>query len=496
MARALGVKRADVDRTRIKARGLAEFTRLAWPHVIPTEMQWSWHHDLVCSKLEALWRREIRKLSIWIPPGTTKTLLTGVFGPAWVWTFDPERISCNATYGGPLALKSARRMRDLVNSDWYQALVGGTPKILYPGSLAAAYFENNKKGARFSGSVGGEITGNHFMDIAGDDLNKAMEGRSLSGLGFEASWQFWSGDLSTRQAEPSLTTKLQIGQRLHVDDVGGRWVRDDPEVEILCLPMRYEADHPYVCPDDPRSEGELLWPDRFDDEAVAEMERRLGPSQAAAQLQQRPIPPGGQLLRTAYLSRRYDRLPGRLQGWLEGGQCPAGAAAKIYGDMTFKGKATSDYVVYQFWVAYQGLLYCVDQVRGQWGFRESKQRLLSFRAAHPQASAVLLEDAANAPAIVDDLAREIPGLGLAPMQGGCLARTQQAEGVWASEVVHLPAGAAWVGGSDGFEAEHLSYDGLGTRHDDQVATSSLAILDLSSGSAQAYNSAWKAVLNG
>jgi hypothetical protein len=54
----------------------------------------------------------------------------------------------------------------------------------------------------------------------------------------------------------------------------------------------------------------------------------------------------------------------------------------------------------------------------------------------------------------------------------------------------LPENAPWLGGSDGFVAEHLGYDGLGTRHDDQVACSSLAIVDLALGKAQEYARVW------
>jgi predicted phage terminase large subunit-like protein len=408
-----------------------------------------------------------------------------VFGPAWVWTFDPRRISCNTTYGGKLALKSARRMRDLVNSEWYRKTFPGV-KIPYQNTHAAAFFENDAKGARFSGSVGGEITGNHFHDIGGDDLNKTKDARAPNGLELAAAWEFWSGDLATRQAEPSLTTKLQVGQRIHVDDVGGRWVREDPDVEVVCLPMVYESDHPYAHPDDPRKPGELLWPSRYDAEAIKEMEIRLGPSGAAAQLQQRPVPPGGYLIRPEYLEHRYSHLPSSMQRSLESGRAAPGEIWGIYADLTFKGKSTSDFAVFQLWCRRQGLYYLIDQIRGQWGFRETKRRGREFADRYRVASSCKLEDAANASAMEDDMKGEIRGLISIPHGGGCLARVQQVEGTWASGCVMLPESADWLGGSDGFVAEHLSYDGLGTRHDDQVSAASLALLDLSTGSASAY----------
>jgi len=164
---------------------------------------------------------------------------------------------------------------------------------------------------------------------------------------------------------------------------------------------------------------------------------------------------------------------------MDSGRSAPGDVWRVYGDLPFKGKPTSDFVVYQLWARHDGRFWLVDQVRGQWGFRESKQQLAAFLRRYPVATAVKLEDAANAPAMVDDMRAEFPQIQLAPMGGGCLGRTQQVEGIWSAGSVMLPEHAPWMGGSDGFVAEHLAYDGRGTRHDDQVATSSLALLDLS-----------------
>ena len=110
-------------------------------------------------------------------------------------------------------------------------------------------------------------------------------------------------------------------------------------------------------------------------ESVREMEIELGTAGALAQLQQRPVPPGGQLLKPEYLSNRYELLPGRLQGFLDDSRAvPPGTMVRMYGDMTFKGKATSDYVVLQVWARHEHELWLLDQVRGQWGLMETVRR--------------------------------------------------------------------------------------------------------------------------
>ena len=79
--------REALIRRAVEQNGLAAFMRIFWSQVEPAPFSENWHHELMCRYLEKLVRREIRELSIWVPPGSTKTLLTGVFLLAWVWTF-------------------------------------------------------------------------------------------------------------------------------------------------------------------------------------------------------------------------------------------------------------------------------------------------------------------------------------------------------------------------------------------------------------------------
>ena len=134
-------------------------------------------------------------------------------------------------------------------------------------------------------------------------------------------------------------------------------------------------------------------------------------------------------------------------------------------------------MVGQVWCAFKGDRYLVHETRGRWGFREAKARLEQVTRDYPMCEEHLLEDAANAAATEEEL-RHIPGITLAPVAGGCLARTQAVEGEWASGIVVIPEEADWVDGPDGFVSEHLRYNGDGTGHDDRVSASSLALLRL------------------
>ena len=65
--------------------------------------------------------------------------------------------------------------------------------------------------------------------------------------------------------------------------------------------MRYEPERSYhtvIGWKDPRTEsGELMWPERFGEEEVKSLEIDLGPYAASGQLQQRPEPKGGGIIK-------------------------------------------------------------------------------------------------------------------------------------------------------------------------------------------------------
>jgi predicted phage terminase large subunit-like protein len=485
---------ANLTRDVVEEGGFREFVKQAWPLVCPEELEWNWHLDVFCEELERIaYERQkdiSNELALCVPPASTKSLIASVLWQPWVWgpMGWPESRWITCTYEQSLANDLSGESRGLVHSDWYQRC---WPLEVKRNRDADRNWMNTKGGWRRAVGTGGPITGKHAHFHVGDDLIKEQESRLGSPSSIAAVMEkangFWFGTLVTRSTKQGLFARVLVGQRLHTDDPPGKAIRDHGYQSIV-FPMRLELRR--ADPKDQRIyEGELLCEARCDEAGVVKLEASLGVAGARGQLQQDPQPPGGQLIVASYLDNRWDILPGRLQGYFEGRNVPPGTIANIYGDCTFKGQATNDFVVFQLWARFQLEFWLIDQIRGQWGFRETKQRLRDFMGAWPVVKAVKLEDAANAPALEDDLKLEIPGIQLLPNLG-CLIHQQQVESIWMSGNVHLPANAPWMGGSEGFVAEHTFFDGLGTRHDDQVATSGLALNDLSRGSAAAYAAAW------
>ena len=112
------LERVKTERAR---RSLKAFLVQAWPILEPsTEFVEGLHIDAICSHLQAVTEGRISHLIINVPPGHAKSLLTGVFWPAWAWIDHSESRWLFSTYREPLAIRDSLRCRRLIESEWYQ----------------------------------------------------------------------------------------------------------------------------------------------------------------------------------------------------------------------------------------------------------------------------------------------------------------------------------------------------------------------------------------
>lgn len=135
-------------RKELAKRSLASFAKQAWPVLEPaTELKWGWALDGICEHLEAVTDGRIKRLLMTVPPGSMKSLLTGVIWPAWEW--GPKgnawkRYLCTA-HKQDLAVRDNLKCRRLIQSPWYQKM-WNVP--LAGDQNAKTKFENTASGFR------------------------------------------------------------------------------------------------------------------------------------------------------------------------------------------------------------------------------------------------------------------------------------------------------------------------------------------------------------
>lgn len=284
-----------LEARRAESQSLAGFARIAWPILEPaTELKWGWALDAICEHLEAVHRGEIKRLLANVPPGSMKSLLTGVIFPAWEWgpMGRPSLRFLGTAHKQDLAVRDNLKCRRLIQSRWFQ---NTWPITLTGDQNAKTKFENAATGFREAMAFT-SMTGARGDRVILDDPHSVDDANSAVKL---------ATDITTfREALPSRVNNDQsaiiiIMQRLNEMDVSA--VAKDLGYDHLCIPMRYEPDRKCVTRigwEDPRTtEGELMFPERFPEAQVDELERTLGAYATAGQLQQRPAPREGGLFK-------------------------------------------------------------------------------------------------------------------------------------------------------------------------------------------------------
>lgn len=445
-------------------RSLAEFAKRAWHVLEPaTELKWGWALDAICEHLEAVTAGEITRLLMNVPPGSMKSLLTGVIFPAWEWgpRGKPEMRYLGTAHAAHLATRDSTKCRRLIQSPWYQER---WPVTLTGDQNAKTKFENDKTGFREAMAFEG-MTGSRGDRVLIDDPHSVADGKSAARLE--------TGVQTFREAIPSRVNNdesaiIIIMQRLHERDISQ--VAIELGYEHLCIPMRYEPARSCVTRtgwSDPRTEdGELMFPERFPEQDVATLETSLGSYATASQLQQAPAPIGGGLFRDEWW-RYYTVLP-RLQH------------KAIYADTALKTKEQNDYSVFQCWgQGMDGAAYLIDQIRGKWEAPELLVQARAFYAKHAPVRAMKVEDKASGTGLIQQLQRGSDPIPVLAIQRDTdkVTRAMDAGPQIEAGNVYLPSDAPWL--SD-YLAEFSAFPR--GAHDDQVDPTMDAIADMLSAS--------------
>lgn len=329
--------------------------RYGWKYADPSDFVGNWHIDAISEHLEAVTRGEIRRLIINMPPRHSKSLQVSVFWPAWSWLTTPEKQFLFSSYAQTLSVRDSVKCRRLLESPWYRRNWGDRYRLTSDQNTKGR-FENSAGGYRLATSVDGSLTGEGGDVIVVDDPHNVRD--TGSEVKRVSTLEWWDEAMSTRVNDPATGAFIIVMQRVHERDLTGHILSRENDYVHLCLPARYESDHPTPTQTpldflDPRTEeGEPLWDNRFGDAELTELETRLGPYASAGQLQQRPAPRSGGFFKPQWFEI-VDAAPlnaQRVRYWdkastSNGGDYTAGCLVALGLD---------------------GTTYIEDVVRGQW----------------------------------------------------------------------------------------------------------------------------------
>lgn len=397
---------AAVEREELP-KSLSKFIAAGW-HVIKPEEAYlhNWHIDAICEHLEAVSAGEITRLQVWIPPGTMKTGTVSVFWPAWEWTTRPWLRYWTASYETRLAGRMSTMARDLMQSEWYQQRWSESFRFTREGEH---YYGNDRGGTRLATAPQSTGSGEHGHRIIIDDPINARSADATSRVVLNDTNDWYDGTVVTRGIGLD-HARVLVMQRLHENDLAAH-ILEQEDWQVLCLPERYEANHPFVWPDDPRSEGDLLWPEHRDEKLSNALAASLTSHRAAGQLQQRPAAREGEILKRDNW-RFYDPRIRAKDDW---GKLGRFGMVVISVDTPLKDKETNDNVAVQCWGVKGADRYLLDLRLGKMNYGLAKRTVTEMarwarRHWHSCAHFILIENAGYGVELIIDLKRDLTGV--------------------------------------------------------------------------------------
>ncbi|WP_424656898.1 phage terminase large subunit, partial [Capnocytophaga granulosa] len=284
------------------ARNLLSFTRHTLPSFAPAPFHIAYYEVLTRFAMG-----EIKKLMITMPPqhgkseGATRRL------PAFVLGQDPDKRIAIVSYNAIKARKFNRELQRIMDDDRYyelfpQTLLAGQASYQEQGRRSRNYARNSDEceivgyqGSFKTIGVGGSLTGEPVDMLIMDDLYKdASSAWSPVIRQNVADW--YDTVASTRLHNDS--QQLLVFTRWHMEDLAGRLLEQEGVYDPIENPQGWLlVSFPAIqnrppSEQDPRAEGEPLWPERHSLEKLLEIKGR-SPTVFESLYQQNPQPSQG-----------------------------------------------------------------------------------------------------------------------------------------------------------------------------------------------------------
>ncbi len=401
-------------------------------------------------------------LLIETPPQHGKSTAVTETLPSWYLGRNPDHRVIVAGYSEDFAERFCRRNREKIQrfgKDLFGIAMGKVNR--------AVEFElEGHRGRMIARGLLSGITGNPAELLIVDDPVKSRQEADSPTIR-DRIWEEWQNSLKSRFAAGAKV--IVIMTPWHEDDLAGRILRSEIHVKLLRLPVEAEEHDPMG-----RKPGEPLCPELgkgsqwLHDFKQAYLDDPRGGARAWAALYQcRPRVEGGNLIQRGWW-QRYDvqKLPGF-------------GTQVISVDAAFKGGEQNDFVAITVWGKSGQDYYLLDCLNRHLDFPGTLQAVRAMARLHPQARAVLMEDKANGPAIIQTLQKELFCIPVNP-KGGKVARVHAVSPMIEAGHVFLPEKALWL---EEFLDQWTAFPAAA--HDDMVDSSTQALSWLLNASGQA-----------
>jgi len=430
------------------------------------------HIEVIANKLKDLEEGKIKRLMVFLPPRSSKSVICSKLFPAWYIGRNPEHEILTVSHSDQLSSDFGRSVRDLITTEEYQNIFTGV--TLRTDVRAAGKWKTNQGGTYYAAGVRSQIAGRGAHVAILDDVMSEEDSYSEAGRKYVKDW--YPAGLRTRIMPNG--SILIINTRYHYDDLCGWLLKQQENSEYEVIPWDVVRIPAWL--DEEASEllqlpiGSSYFPEWKPKEVLQIDEQEIKASNGSrywnALYMQNPTPDEGGLIKKSWLQEWEHPEPPTCQFIIQ-----------TY-DTAFSTKTTADYSVIQTWgifsnyeVDYDGTeefpanLILLGNIKERFEYPELRRMAQMLYYQH-KPDVCIVEKKASGQSLIQDMRRGgLPVQEYLPDRDK-ISRVYAASPMIESGRVWIPTGKPWA---DDLIEELLQFPNAA--HDDQVDAMTMAI---------------------
>ena len=302
------------------------FVQYFWDTIIAETPVWNWHIKYICEELQEVGKRvslldrgrkdaegkpiferlpkEYDYYIFNVPPGSSKSTIISEMYPLWCWTIDATQKFICGSYSSTVAEDIAHKCYNIYHSEKFARVF---PDLVENAFGGKTHFHNGLKGERYTTSSGSMIQGVHAHQKLLDDIIGRDQAHSKVERKKVNDWM--SETISTRNVDANISVTILVMQRLHENDPTG-YLQKKPGLRIkrVTIPAELSKD---VQPKELSKfyVNGLFDPIRKPKERLIVEKAELGSYGYAGQMQQRPAPEAGGIIKKEWFTITQRALP-------------------------------------------------------------------------------------------------------------------------------------------------------------------------------------------
>ena len=442
------------------------FVKLVSPELVH-DFKMGAHIKVISDKLQQIGDGNLKRLMVFLPPRSSKSLLCSKLFPAWYIGQYPQREILTVSHSDQLSTDFGRGVRDLIGSPTFESIFPGVK--VRSDVRSAGKFMINQGGTYFAAGVKTQIAGRGAHVAILDDVMSEEDAFSEAGRRYIKNW--YPSGLRTRIMPGGAI--VVINTRYHEDDISG-WLlsnANEGEWDILKIPAWVDESSAKLLQLPVGSSYFPEWkPDVILKGEEDEIKRNNGAQYWQSLYMQDPQPQEGGLIK-----KEWFRI------WDEDDPPECSYILQTM-DTAFSKRSTADYSVMQTWGIFEIMekdsegverwianLVLLSNVRERLEYPELRSTAQDLFDKH-KPDMVLIEKKASGQSLIQDLRRAgLPILEYTPDRDK-VSRVNAATPL-------LESGRIWVPDKGWAQELIMESGGFPTaRYDDQVDAMTMAIL--------------------